>query len=324
MRRGVAAALLAGMLLVALGGGWFWSHWSRSAPAGAPQIEVEVPEGASLARTATALEESGVIASASAFRMAARLFGGGRPVRHGLYTFPEGEGWRTILDRLQRGDVLILRLVIPEGMPAILVHERLMAAPRLEGSVPVPPEGSVLPATWEYRPGETREVVLRRMQAGMSSFLEQVWAERSAHAAVASPEEAIILASIVEKERGPRDDPRRIAGLYSNRLRDGMRLQADPTVIYAITRGKPLGRRIRQSELEADTGWNTYARSGLPKTAITNPGRQSIRAVLDPERNAYRYMVADGEGGHAFAETYADHRANVEKWYALRRARGEM
>lgn len=285
---------------------------------------MEVPKGASLAATAHALEDSGVIGSASGFRIAARLFGGGRPVRHGLYSFPVGEGWRTILRRLQRGDVLILRLSIPEGLPSVSVRERLMAAPRLEGTVQVPEEGSVLPATWEYRPGETRAEVLRRMQDGMSAMVAEEWDRRTRFAAVETPRDAVILASIVEKERGPADDPRRIAGLYSNRLRDGMRLQADPTVIYPVTKGKPLGRRIRQSELRADTGWNTYLRAGLPKSPITNPGREALRAVLDPERNAYRYMVADGKGGHAFAETYEEHQANVATWYALRRERGEM
>jgi UPF0755 protein len=314
-------AVLAALLLAA---GWLWTGWSRSAPADAPVVEVDVPKGASLAATARILEEEGVIDSAFGFRVAARFLGGTRPVRHGPYAFPAGEGWRTLLRRLQRGDVLILRLVIPEGMPSVLVYERLKAAPRLEGDVAVPPEGSILPATWEYRPGEARSELLARMQAGMAATLAEEWGQRSRNAAVRSPEEAVILASIVEKERGPRDDPRRIAGLYSNRLREGMRLQADPTVIYPVTRGKPLGRRIRQSELRADNGWNTYARAGLPKTPITNPGRDAIRAVLDPEANDYRYMVADGEGGHAFAATYEVHQANVAKWYALRRERGEM
>lgn len=323
MRRGLPW-LLGALLLAATGLGWLWSGWSASAPATAEQVEVEVPKGASLAATAVALDDAGVITSALGFRIAARLFGGDRPIRHGLYAFPQGEGWRTVLRRLQRGDVLILRLVIPEGLPSISVHERLMAAPRLKGSVDVPEEGSVLPATWEYRPGEAREVVLRRMQDGMEALLAKEWNRRTRYAVVKSPREAIILASIVEKERGPADDPRRIAGLYSNRLREGMRLQADPTVIYPITRGKPLGRRIRQSELRADTGWNTYSRDGLPKSAITNPGRDAIRAVLDPERNPYRYMVANGKGGHAFAATYEEHQANVAAWYALRRERGEM
>jgi UPF0755 protein len=209
-------------------------------------------------------------------------------------------------------------------MPSVLVHERLMAAPRLTGEVAVPPEGSVLPATWDYRPGETRAAVLARMQAGMDRTLAELWPKRTAASAVTTPAEAVILASIVEKETSVASERRRVAGLYSNRLRAGMKLEADPTFLYPITKGRPLGRRIRASDRSTDHGWNTYARPGLPQGPITNPGRASLEAVLDPERHAFLFMVADGSGGHAFAETYPEHQANVAKWYALRRAKGEM
>jgi UPF0755 protein len=141
---------------------------------------------------------------------------------------------------------------------------------------------------------------------------------------VQSPEEAIILAAIVEKETGKPSERRMVAGVYSNRVRLGMKLQADPTVIYPVTKGKPLGRRILRSELNADNGYNTYARAGLPAGPIANPGKESIAAVLDPEPTRNLFFVADGTGGHVFAETGAQHNANVEKWYAIRRSRGEM
>jgi UPF0755 protein len=141
---------------------------------------------------------------------------------------------------------------------------------------------------------------------------------------VKSPQEALILASIVEKETGVAAERKTVAAVYSNRLRQGMRLQADPTVIYPITKGRPLGRRIRRSELDADNGYNTYARAGLPQGPIANPGRASIAAVLDPAQSRALYFVADGKGGHVFAETLAKHNANVQRWYALRRQRGEM
>lgn len=324
MRRLLAAALVAlvaacGLFVLDLG-----RRWGRQAPADAPLVEVEIPRGTSLAAAAARLEAAGVIDSAARFRLAARLLGGNRPVRYGLYAFPQGAGYGAVLARLQKGEVLTLTLAIPEGLPAVLVHERLMAAPRLVGDVDVPPEGSVLPATWDYRPGETRAALLARMQKGMAATLAELWAKRSPNAAVATPEEAVILASIVEKETAVPAERRRVAGLYSNRLKAGMKLEADPTVIYPITQGRPLGRRIRASELRADTGWNTYVRPGLPKGPIANPGRASLAAVLDPEPHAYLFMVADGSGGHAFAATYAEHRANVARWYALRRARGEM
>jgi len=158
----------------------------------------------------------------------------------------------------------------------------------------------------------------------MDRQLAALWAKRKPSAAVKSPQEAIILASIVEKETGKPAERRMVAGVYSNRLRMGMKLDADPTVIYPITKGKPLGRRIKRSELNAITGYNTYREVGLPKGPIANPGRESIAAVLDPAPTKALYFVADGSGGHVFADTLAQHNANVAKWYALRRARGEM
>ncbi|MCS6987633.1 MAG: endolytic transglycosylase MltG [Sphingomonadaceae bacterium] len=322
MRRWAIGLLASG--LVVLAGAYVAHMWRRAAPADAPRIEVEIEPGDTLARAAARLERAGVVSSGARFRLLARLLGGARPVQPGLYEFRAGEGWGRVLEKLQRGDVLVLRIVIPEGLPSVLVHERLMAAPRLVGEVEVPPEGSVLPATWDYRPGETRAAVLRRMQQGMERTLAELWAKRSPATPVKTPHEAVILASIVEKETARPEERRRVAGLYANRLKAGMRLEADPTVIYPVTQGRPLGRRIRRSELRADTGWNTYVRAGLPRGPITNPGRAALEAVLDPEVHDFLFMVADGTGGHAFARTLAEHEANVARWYALRRERGEM
>ncbi len=318
--------LLASLLLLAAGAGAFWlaREWRAEAPPGARVLEVEVPRGTSLTGVGARLEAAGAVSDGRLFALAARLLGGGRPVQSGLYEVHAGEGWAAILGRMQRGEVVTLLVRIPEGLPSVLVAERLEAAERLTGTAPVPPEGSVLPATWEARPGEDRAAVIARMQAGMARTLAELWPTRTAASVVKTPEEAVILASIVEKETGVPAERRRVAGLYTNRLRAGMPLQADPTVIYPVTQGRPLGRRIRRSELAADTGYNTYLKPGLPVGPITNPGRDSIAAVLDPEVHDYLFMVADGTGGHVFARTYAEHRANVERWYALRRERGEM
>jgi UPF0755 protein len=162
------------------------------------------------------------------------------------------------------------------------------------------------------------------MQEAMRTELARLWAQRQPHSVVSSPREAIILASIVEKETGKPSERRMVAGVYSNRVRVGMKLDADPTVIYPVTRGRPLGRRILRSELNADNGYNTYARAGLPIGPIANPGRESIAAVLNPERTQALYFVADGTGGHIFANTLEEHNANVQRWYAIRRQRGEM
>jgi UPF0755 protein len=215
-------------------------------------------------------------------------------------------------------------VTVPEGLPSILVHERLMKAPALTGEVAVPEEGSILPNSYSYQRGEPRSEVVKRMQAAMKRTLAELWPKRSPATVVKTPEEAVTLASIVEKETGKASERRMIAGVYSNRIRQGMKLDADPTVIYPITKGKPLGRRILRSELNANNGYNTYAMAGLPAGPIANPGRESIAAVLNPAETQALYFVADGTGGHVFANTLAEHNANVRKWFAIRRARGEM
>jgi UPF0755 protein len=188
----------------------------------------------------------------------------------------------------------------------------------------VPAEGSVLPDSYNYQRGETRAAVLERMQEAMTRELDRLWKQRKPGSVVNSKREAIILASIVEKETGKPAERRTVAAVYSNRLRRGMKLDADPTVIYPITRGKPLGRRILRSELRAVNGYNTYAMSGLPVGPIANPGRESIAAVLDPAQSNALFFVADGTGGHVFASTLSEHEANRQRWYAIRRQRGEM
>jgi UPF0755 protein len=162
------------------------------------------------------------------------------------------------------------------------------------------------------------------MQAAMKKTLEELWPNRKPTSVARTVEEAVILASIVEKETGKADERPMVAGVYSNRVRIGMKLQADPTVIYPVTKGKPLGKRILQSQLDADNGYNTYAKFGLPIGPIANPGKASIAAVLDPLATDNLFFVADGTGGHIFARTGAEHVANVKKWYAIRRERGEM
>ena len=209
-------------------------------------------------------------------------------------------------------------------MPSILVYEMLMAEDLLTGEIPVPEEGSVLPDTYSFERGEARTAVLARMQAAMRNYLAEAWPKRKPGIAVDNVKDAVTLASIVEKETGTPGERRMVAGLYSNRLKTGMLLQADPTIIYPITKGKPLGRRIRKSEITAINDYNTYSMQGLPKGPITNPGRESIAAVLDPAATSALFMVADGTGGHKFADTVEEHNANVEDWYKLRRERGEM
>ena len=316
--------LAIGLLLIgAVVGGWFVYGWYGTGTV-KEDASFIVPSGASLTSVAHQLESEGHITSASAFLFRAKILGSADPIQAGEFLLPAGASSATILGTLQHGQVIRRFVTIPEGMPSILVHERLMAEELLTGPIPVPEEGSVLPESYDFERGESRAAVLARMHRAMARTIAELWPKRAPAIAVSTPEEAVVLASIVEKETGVSRERRMVAGLYSNRLKEGMLLQADPTIIYPITKGKPLGRRIRQSEIAAVNDYNTYSMVGLPKGPITNPGRASIEAVLNPAATSALYMVADGTGGHAFAETLEEHNRNVEKWFAIRRERGEM
>jgi UPF0755 protein len=322
-RRRSKLPLVAVVLLVVGALGWLAGGWVSTGPL-EQQIEFDVGAGAGLSALSDDLETQGAIQSATLFKLRASLLGGGTDVRKGSFLIPKGASEATILEIL-KGDKVIRRLItIPEGMPSIMVAERLMANEDLAGPVPAPGEGTVLPDSYDWQKGEPRAAVLKRMQAAMDKTLAELWAKRSPRTVAKTPQEALILASIVEKETGKPEERRMVAGLYSNRVRQGMLLQADPTIIYPITKGKPLGRRIRQSEIQAVNGYNTYTMVGLPNGPITNPGRASIAAVLDPAETEALFMVADGTGGHIFANTLQEHNANVAKWFALRKARGEL
>ncbi|MHA6720358.1 endolytic transglycosylase MltG [Sphingomonas sp. RS6] len=311
------------LLLVAALGGTAWWLWGGPGPAPRP-LSVVVPQGASLSRAATELEKAGAIRSARQFTLFVKLLGGGAAIKAGEYRIPAGLSQRGVFRMLQRGQTFQRFFTVPEGTPSVVVFESLMKAPGLTGRAAMPAEGSVLPDSYAYSRDDARQQVLVRMQKAMTDYLAKAWAGRAPGIAVKTPREAVILASIVEKETAKPEERAMVAAVYTNRLKQGMRLQADPTVIYPITRGKPLGRRILQSELRAVNAYNTYAMAGLPAGPIANPGRASIDAVLHPAASGALYFVADGSGGHVFADTLEQHNANVRKWYALRRARGEM
>lgn len=323
MRRLALLMAGGGALLALLVAVWFAFGWYSAAQV-TKSVPFVIPAGSTLTSVAHNLEEEGHIASADAFLLRAKILGGGDPVQAGEFELEPGMSPSAMLSAFQGGDVKRYFVTIPEGTPSIVVYEQLMAQELLTGEIPVPEEGSVLPDTYDFSRGESRTEVLARMQVAMRTYLTEAWAKRKPGIAVDTPEKAIILASIVEKETGVPDERRMVAGLYSNRVKAGMLLQADPTIIYPITKGKPLGRRIRKSEIAAINDYNTYSMVGLPKGPITNPGRESIAAVLDPAPTNALYMVADGSGGHEFNDTLAGHQAAVERWFALRRARGEM
>ena len=320
MRKAAGVGLF-GLLLAAAALFWVVHGWGGAGPA-ARTLTYRVPPGATLASTARDLEKAGAIRSAGRFRLLAKLLGSGDPIKAGEYRIPAHLSAADILKMLQGGRTLQRMVVVPEGWPSVMVQGALTRAQGLTGAAPLPPEGSVLPDSYAFENGGTRASVVARMQKAMRDYLAAAWAKRKPGIAVSTPEQAVILASIVEKETGKPSERRLVAAVYGNRLKRGMPLQADPTVIYPITHGRPLGRRILLSELHAKNGYNTYAETGLPQGPIANPGRASIDAVLDPAQSSALYFVADGSGGHVFADTLAQHNANVTKWRAYRRAHG--
>ncbi|AUW58072.1 endolytic transglycosylase MltG [Sphingobium sp. SCG-1] len=316
----ILAVCVAALVFVAF---QFVHGWKADGPSGVDKTIV-IAEGATLTSAAVQLKREGLIRSADAFLTRAKVFGAGKPIKAGEYEIPKHASNAEILKILQGGIALSRLVTIPEGMPSILVYERLMAQDELTGSIPVPQEGSVLPDSYAFEKGETRAAVLKRMQGAMTKALAKLWADRSKTTVVKTPKEAVILASIVEKETAVPTERPIVAGVYGNRLRTGMMLQADPTIIYPITKGKPLGRRIRKSEIAAVNDYNTYAMTGMPKGPIANPGRLSIVAVLNPAPTKALYFVADGKGGHIFADTLQQHNENVRRWFEIRRERGEL
>ena len=323
MRRLATWAILAAALLLAVIASNFIYGWTAAGPL-ERETSVVIKPGSSITSVAQKLEKSGVVKSASAFVSRAKVFGASSTIKSGEFVIPAKASNSDILSILTSGKTVQRMVTIPEGMPSIMVYERIMANDRLSGNVSLPAEGSVLPDSYAFDKNEPRADVLQRMQDAMTKTMAELWPERSADTAVRTPLEALTLASIVEKETALKYELRIVAGVYSNRLRTGMRLQADPTIIYPITKGKPLGRRILRSEITDVNDYNTYAMAGLPRGPIANPSRAAIAAVLNPQKTSALYFVADGKGGHVFADTLQEHNANVAKWYALRRQRGEM
>jgi UPF0755 protein len=314
---GAAAFAIAALALI-------YSLWWAPGPRRGPH-NIIVKDGTTLGSLSRELAKEGVIpGTARTYYLMARLFGSNDPIQAGEFEIPKGMGGARVLDLLQHGKPLLRLITVTEGMPSIIVEQKLAASPYLSGPTPQITEGSVLPDSYGFERGEARGALVKRMQQPMTKLLAQLWPKRSTDCPLTNVQQAVILASIVEKETGKPAERPMIAGVYCNRLKIGMKLDADPTVIYAVTKGKPLGRRILKSELEAANPYNTYRRPGLPAGPIANPGKASIEAVLHPAATKAMYFVADGTGGHLFAETLKEQNSNVARWYAMRRQRGQM
>jgi len=283
-----------------------------------------VPRGEGVSAIARRLEQDGIINDRWTFFIASRYFKVHDKIKAGEYNIKVNASLRDVLDTLVEGRSILYSVSIPEGLTSYQIVERLKADPDLAGDIEeVPPEGSLLPDTYRFAKGTSREELIHRMQGEQKKFLEGLWPARSGELQSAKPEDVVNIAAIVEKEASRADERPRVAAVYWNRLKKGMPLQADPTIIYGASAGKgTLGRAIQKSELEdEDNPYNTYKNKGLPPTPIANPGRAAIEAALNPAKTSELYFVADGTGGHAFAENYSDHQRNVAKWRRIEKER---
>jgi UPF0755 protein len=285
------------------------------------EVVVLVPRDASLSDTARLLKLHGAIDSEFLFRLGARYRREDRLLKHGEYRIPASASMEQILALLVSGRSIQHRLTVAEGLTSHQIVELVDANEVLVGEIDeVPPEGSLAPDTYFVQRNQSRSEVLKRMADAQAKVLAQAWRRRVPGLPLESPEEVLILASIVEKETGIAEERPRVASVFVNRLRRGMRLQSDPTVVYGITGGKaPLGRGLLRSELDRVTPYNTYQIDGLPPTPIAAPGRDAIMAVVNPEKTDFLYFVADGSGGHVFAKTLQEHNRNVAKWREFER-----
>lgn len=294
---------------------WGQSQFRAPGPLTAP-VDFVVDKGETFASVSDKLVAKGVVSNATILRIGARYAHLDEGLRFGEYQIPAGASMQDVLKLLNAGGNVIRQIVVPEGLTSAQVVAMLTARDDLVGDVTAaPPEGMLAPAGYDVQRGDDRMALLGRMQAEQQRILDAAWAGRAPDLPLSSPEELLTLASIVEKETGVPEERARVASVFVNRLKRGMRLQTDPTVIYGITNGAaPLGRGLRASELAAPTPYNTYVVAGLPPTPIANPGADAIEAAAHPEQTNFLYFVADGTGGHAFASTLEEHNRNVGAW----------
>ncbi len=326
LRRRIVVAVVAAAAVmtvaVAAAVGWGYYRFTRAGPLAAAKVLV-VPKGSDVEAISADLAAAGIIDDWLLFTLGVRLAGAAGVLRAGEFRFPAAISQRSVMKLLVEGKSVLRRLTVAEGLTTAQVVAQLAAAEGLEGEVTAAAgEGTLLPETYYYVYGAARDQIVARMGSAMTRTLDELWQRRVPGLPFASREEALILASIVEKETSLDSERRRIAGVFVNRLRTRLRLQSDPTVIYAITHGTgPLGRRLTTQDLATPSPYNTYVNVGLPPGPIANPGRESIAAALDPLVTGELFFVADGSGGHAFAATLEEHNRNVARWRKIRRGR---
>lgn len=317
------------LAVVLFAAGFWWAAYDFNRPGPlAAATSITIARGSSLMSIAHSLESAHAIDHGFVFVIGTRLYGAQAALKAGEYALSPGDSPRSIMEKIRKGDTIIRRVIVPEGLTSSDIVDLLKKNADLSGDIAaIPPEGSLLPGSYDYALRQDRQNILDAMKSSASDTLQKLWPARVADLPFTTPEEALTLASIVEKETGKAEERKRVAGVFINRLRQGIPLQSDPTVIYGITKGVPekggmgpLGRRLLTKDLQTDTPYNTYLHAGLPPGPVCNPGKDSLAAVLNPETHDFLYFVADGTGGHVFAQTLQEHEENVKTWRKIRKA----
>ena len=309
---------LAGALVLGAAGFYAYQEYNLPGPMASNKVFV-VDKGQSAPEIAAKLEDAGLISDARVFSAMSYLTGNRSRLKAGEYDIPANATMYDVVTLIASGKSIVYKLSIPEGWTSDTVLARVLGNEILTGDVPAPPpEGAIMPDTYVFKRGLTRQKLIEDMQAAQAKLLDEVWEARKPVMTIKTKEQALILASIVEKETAKPEERPLIASVFINRLNKGMRLQSDPTIIYGITGGKgKLERPLTRADIQAPTPYNTYTIDGLPPGPIANPGRAALEAVTNPPDTSYLYFVADGSGGHAFASTLEEHNSNVAKWRQL-------
>ncbi|MBO7484094.1 MAG: endolytic transglycosylase MltG [Alphaproteobacteria bacterium] len=325
MRHSVFIYFLVAFLAVSLIGSSVLTTYTQFIAEGPlqEQTEVLIEKGKTLRKIARKLHHEGIISSPSIFELGVRASGQSNKIKAGEYSIPRYASAKMVMNILTSGNTYIRRLVVPEGLTSEQVVALMNNSKGLVGNVmQIPKEGTLLPDTYHYSYGDTKESILERMKNAMERTVAELWEARDPTITLKTPAEAVIMASIVEKETSKDAERAHIASVFYNRMAQGIRLQSDPTVIYAVTDGHvDQMKRVIYKDLKEQHPYNTYVIYGLPRGPISNPGRASIEAVLHPMKTKDLYFVADGTGGHVFAATYKDHQKNVQKWRLISRGK---